>query len=119
MGIKILVIEDDERNAELIKRILERNNFTIMHTTTAEDGIAFAYDHDPNLILMDINLPGIDGLEATHIIKADPYLKHIPVVAVTGHRDIEEACYDAGCIGYILKPITVTKLLIAFQRYGF
>ena len=109
----ILIIEDDEKNTKLIRAILERENYSIISTTEANSGIELAKRHKPFLILMDIQLPGLDGLSATKIIRNDPILKDIPIVGVSAHameEDIQKAL-EAGCSGYITKPIDVHSFL--------
>ncbi len=105
----ILVIDDNELNRKLVRAILQRGPYNIMEAVDAEGGIRLAREHRPGLILMDIQLPGMDGLSATRIIKQDPGLQEIPVVALTGHAmegDFEKAM-EAGCNGYISKPFNI------------
>lgn len=109
----ILIIEDDEKNTKLIRAILERENYEVISTIEARSGIELARKHRPFLILMDIQLPGIDGLSATRIIKSDPKIGGIPIVGVSAHameEDIKKAL-QAGCSGYITKPIDVHSFL--------
>ena len=103
----ILVIEDDELNMKLIQAVLELGNGKILSAKSAEEGIQLAREHHPDLILMDIRLPGMNGLEATRFIKDDPELKDIPVVALTAYADEEDEAeaIDAGCAAFIPKPI--------------
>lgn len=103
----ILVIEDNEFNMILVRDLLQFEDFTVVEAYDAEAGIRKARETTPDLILMDIQLPGMDGLVATRLIKADPALKEIPVVALTAYameRDKKQAI-AAGCIDYIPKPI--------------
>ena len=112
-GKKILIIEDDEKNTKLMRVILEREGYRILSTTEARSGIDMAREHRPFLILMDIQLPGLDGLSATRMIKLDPVTRDIPVVGVSAHameEDIEKAL-KAGCNGYITKPIDVHSFM--------
>ncbi len=103
----ILVIEDDELNMKLIQAVLELGNGKILSAKSAEEGIQLAREHHPDLILMDIRLPGMNGLEATRFIKDDPELKDIPVVALTAYayEEDEAEAIDAGCAAFIPKPI--------------
>jgi two-component system cell cycle response regulator DivK len=103
----ILVIEDDELNMKLIRGVLQLGNGQILEAKSAEEGIWLAREHHPNLILMDIRLPGMNGLEATRFIKNDPELKSIPVVALTAYanEEDEEEALDSGCTAFIPKPI--------------
>ncbi len=105
----ILVIEDDHLNLKLCRSILEMEGFNIIAAMAAEEGLKLAREHHPDLILMDIQLPGMDGLTATGIIKRDPDLKDIPVLALTAHAmdGDDHKAYAAGCSGYITKPIEV------------
>ncbi len=103
----ILVIEDNEFNMILVRDLLQLEDFTVVEAFDAEAGIRKARETIPDLILMDIQLPGMDGLTATRLIKKDPALKNIPVVALTAYameKDKKEAI-AAGCIGFIAKPI--------------
>jgi len=109
----ILVIEDNELNMKLMRGVFRMGNYQIIEAYDAETGIRLAREHQPFFILMDIQLPGMDGLKATQIIKADPELKDIPVVALTGFamQGDEEKAIDSGCDGYITKPIDVQEVL--------
>ena len=109
----ILVIEDNELNMKLMRGVFRIGDYQIIEAYDAETGIRLAREHQPFLILMDIQLPGMDGLKATQILKADPELKDIPVVALTGFamQGDEEKAKDAGCDGYITKPINVQEVL--------
>ncbi len=103
----VLVIEDNPLNMELVCDILEANDYAVYQACAAQEGIKIAKENNPNLILMDIQLPGMDGLEATQILKEDISTKDIPVVALTAHamKGDEEKALEAGCSGYITKPI--------------
>lgn len=96
-----------------MRGVFRIGGYQIIEAYDAETGIRLAREHQPFLILMDIQLPGIDGLKATQIIKADPDLKDIPVVALTGFamQGDEEKAVDAGCDGYITKPINIEEVL--------
>ena len=115
-NIKILVIEDNAMNMKLVRSLLRLKNFEVIEADDGEKGIKLAEEHLPNLILMDIQLPGIDGLTATSIIKKNPNLKHIPIIALTSHamRGDDTKAREAGCEGYITKPID-TRHFIAFR----
>ena len=108
MGAKtILVIEDNELNMKLLKGLLKMGRYKMLEATDAESGIKMVSEQRPDLILMDIQLPGMDGLTATKKLKSDPSIKDIPIVALTSyamHGD-EEKAQKAGCNGYITKPI--------------
>jgi len=104
---KILVVEDDALNMELVTDLLEVAGYTVLQAGTADDGIVIAREKLPALILMDIRLPGMDGLAATGILKEDAHTRHIPVVALTASVMLgdEPRALAAGCAGYIRKPI--------------
>ncbi len=104
---KIVVVEDDPLNMELVTDLLEVAGYTVLPAGTAMEGIDLARSAQPALILMDIRLPDISGLEATGILKKDPLTAHIPVVALTASvmPGDEAKSMDAGCSGYIRKPI--------------
>jgi FOG: CheY-like receiver len=109
----ILVIEDNEMNMKLIRAILKVGKYRMLEAMDAETGLRLVREHHPDLILMDIQLPGMDGLSATKIIKDDPDLKGIPIFALTGfamESDKEKAA-DVGFAGYIVKPFSVKALL--------
>ena len=115
----ILVVEDDHLNLKLCRSILEMEGFKIIAAMEAEEGLKLAHEHHPDLILMDIQLPGMDGLTATGIIKKDPNLKDIPVIALTAHAmdgdDLK--AYAAGCSGYITKPIEVRSFSESIRQW--
>ena len=116
---KILVIEDNELNLKLIDSLLKLGHYETVGAADAETGIQLAREHDPDLVLMDIQLPGMDGLHASRIIKADPELKDIPVVALTAHAMLgdEDKAKEAGCDGYLSKPIDTRTFLQTIGQY--
>ncbi len=109
----ILVIEDNEMNMKLMRAVLKAGNYRMMEASDAETGLRLVREHHPDLILMDIQLPYMDGLSATKIIKADPHLKDIPIFALTGFamESDKEKAMDIGLEGYIVKPFSVKILL--------
>ncbi len=109
----ILVIEDNEMNMKLMRAVLKTGHYRMLEAVDAETGLRLVRDHHPDLILMDIQLPGMDGLSATKIIKADPDLKDIPIFALTGFamESDKEKASDIGFAGYIVKPFSVKGLL--------
>jgi CheY-like chemotaxis protein len=109
----ILVVEDNEINMRLMRAVMARGNFRMLEALNAETGIRLAHEHRPDLILMDIQLPGMDGLSATRIIKENPLLKEIPIIAVSGYamNSDKEKAIEAGCIEYITKPYNVKELI--------
>ena len=100
---KVLVVEDNELNMKLVKDLLKIGKYQVFEAVDAERGIQLAREHQPNLILMDIQLPGMNGLCAIKLIKEDDSLKDIPVVALTSHAMAgdKDKAIKAGCIGYI------------------
>jgi len=111
-GEKILVVEDNAVNMELTADILGAAGYTVLQAENAERGIALARVERPALILMDVRLPGMDGLSATEILQGEAATRDIPVVALTAHamKGDEEKALAAGCKGYITKPIDATTL---------
>ncbi|WP_343075953.1 response regulator [Armatimonas rosea] len=117
---KILVVEDNPVNMELVTDLLEVAGFSFEMAMTAEEGIRLAEAGLPDLILMDIQLPGMDGLEATSILKKNPKTKHIAIVALTAHamKGDEERALAVGCIGYITKPINTRSFPRMVQEFA-
>ena len=117
--ITVLIIEDNALNMKLVRSMLKLAHYQVLEAKDAEDGILAAREHTPDLILMDIQLPGIDGLDATKILTNDPKLKHIPVVALTSYamQGDEEKAISAGCSGYIAKPIDTRNFLDILTGY--
>lgn len=116
---KVLVVEDNDLNMKLMRGIFKVGKYQIIEAVDAETGIDLARKHQPFLILMDIQLPGMDGLTATKIIKADPEMSNIPVVALTGFamQGDEEKALEAGCEGYITKPVAVQIVLDTINEF--
>ncbi len=115
----ILVVEDNELNLKLVKGLLTLGKFNTLTAPDAETGLELARTHRPDLILMDIQLPGLDGLSATRMIKSDENLRHIPVVALTSyamHGDDLKA-KAAGCNGYVTKPIDTRNFIKILESY--
>jgi CheY-like chemotaxis protein len=110
---KILLIEDNELNRDMLSRRLERKGYTVAIAVDGREGVAMASSDKPDLILMDMSLPELDGWQATQMLKADPGTRHIPVIALTAHAmsgDREKAL-AAGCDDYDTKPIEWPRLL--------
>jgi two-component system, cell cycle response regulator DivK len=105
----ILVVEDNERNLKLLRDVLEYAGYDVRVARTAEDGITLAVKEPPDLVLMDLQLPGIDGMEALRLLRENPRTADIPVVAVTAQamKHDRERALDAGFNGYVEKPISV------------
>ena len=104
---RILIIEDNVANMELAADLLEIAGFDVLQAPTAEIGLDLARSQAPDLIVMDIGLPGMDGLEATRILKGDPTTQHIPILGASSHamKGDQEKALAVGCDGYITKPI--------------
>jgi two-component system cell cycle response regulator DivK len=110
--LTVLYIEDNIDNRILVKRILEAEGYIVLEAGNANEGLSLIYEQCPNLVLVDINLPQIDGLTLTTHLREDPKYDDIPIVAITADviRGNEEKTYSAGCNGYIQKPIDVDRL---------
>lgn len=107
MNPRILIIEDNELNLELASDLLEIKGFVVLQARSAEAGLRLAHQTAVDLILMDLSLPGMDGLAATREMKQDPVTRHLPILALTAHamRGDAEIIAQAGCDGYLTKPI--------------
>ena len=118
MPKKVLIVEDNELNMKLFSDLLEAHGYETRETREGLKAISIAKSFMPDLILMDIQLPEVSGLEVTKWIKDDDTLAHIPVVAVTAFamKGDEKRIRDGGCEGYIAKPITVTTFLSTVRK---
>ena len=118
--MRILVIEDTEDNRTILRDLFHSAGHEVIEAVNGEDGVAAAGREHPDLILMDIQLPIIDGYEATRRIKSMPDLHLIPIIAVTSHAlaDDEEKARAAGCDDYVAKPFSPRQLLAKVQRYA-
>jgi two-component system cell cycle response regulator DivK len=114
---RILIVEDNEMNRDMLSRRLERKGYEVLIAVDGEMGIAVARASAPDLILMDMSLPVVDGWEATRRLKHDEALKHIPVIALTAHAmaNDREKALDAGCDEYDTKPIELPRLLAKME----
>jgi two-component system cell cycle response regulator DivK len=119
MSKRILYVEDNFQNKRLVRKILSARGYTILEADDGYTGVEMARNEMPDLIFMDINIPGIDGIEATQIIKSDPSTAHIPIVALTANamRGDRERFLAAGCDDYRPKPISTSDLLDVVQRF--
>jgi two-component system cell cycle response regulator DivK len=115
----ILVVEDNERNLKLLRDVLEYAGYHVHAARTAEDGIALAVTEPPDLVLMDLQLPGIDGVEALRRLRRSPRTAGIPVVAVTAQamKQDRERALRAGFDGYVEKPISVRTFPDQVRRF--
>ncbi len=116
---RILVIEDNPSNMKLVILVLDKAGYQTIQATDAETGLRLVREQQPDLILMDVQLPGMDGLEATRLLKADPATRQIIVLALTAFamRNDAERIRAAGCDGYIVKPIEYKSFLAEVERW--
>ena len=114
----ILVVEDNDKNRKLVRDVLTATGYRLVEAATGEDGVRLAREHRPNLILMDIQLPGIDGMEALRRLRADEATRPIPVIAVTASAMTHDRqkIMAAGFDGYQSKPISVRPFLEAVRQ---
>jgi two-component system, cell cycle response regulator DivK len=112
-GKRILVVEDTEDNRQILRDLLSAAGFELIEAHDGEAGVAMAGEHLPDLILMDFQLPLLDGYEATRRLKVNPATRHIPVIAVTSYAlsGDEAKAMQVGCRGYIAKPFSPRELL--------
>ncbi|MDX1422701.1 MAG: response regulator [Kiloniellales bacterium] len=115
----VLVVEDNDLNMKLFHDLLEAHGYNILQTKDGMEALQLARQHRPDLILMDIQLPEVSGLEVTKWLKEDDKLKSIPVIAVTAFamKGDEEKIREGGCEAYIAKPISVTNFLQTVERF--
>ncbi len=115
----ILVVDDNDRNRKLAGDVLRLARFRMIEAVTAADGIALASEHLPDVILMDLRLPDLDGTEATRMLRDEPRTSHIPVVAMTALplHGREDWLSDAGFAGYVVKPIDIDTFPDAVRRF--
>lgn len=119
MSKTILIVEDNELNMKLFNDLLQAHGYDTVQTMDGRDAIKLAREHMPDLVLMDIQLPEISGLEVTKMMKADDELRSIPVIAVTAFamKGDEEKIREGGCEGYIAKPISVPTFLETVSKF--
>ena len=117
-GELILIVEDNEKNRKLVRDVLQVKGYTTIESETAEEGIKLALDKSPALILMDIQLPGIDGITALKQLRVEPKTKEIPVIAITASAMTHnrQTMLAEGFDGYQTKPISVKDFLAEVQR---
>ena len=115
----ILIVEDNDLNMKLFNDLLQANGYETVQTMDGRDVLQLAHKHRPDLIIMDIRLPEISGLEVTKMLKAEDELKGIPVIAVTAFamKGDEQKFREGGCDGYIAKPISVPKFLETIAKF--
>ena len=114
-----LVVEDNPMNMELVCDLLEMQEHTVLQAVSGSEMLTHLKEHTPDLILMDIQLPGMDGLELTRILRSDPNTKAIPIIALTAHamKGDEERILKQGCSGYISKPIETRTFLDTVAKF--
>ncbi|HSR75907.1 MAG TPA: response regulator [Xanthobacteraceae bacterium] len=119
MAKTVLIVEDNELNMKLFHDLLEAHGYVTVGTRNGSEALDLARRHRPDLILMDIQLPEVSGLDVTKWLKADPVLKSIPVVAVTAFamKGDEERIREGGCEAYLSKPISVAKFIDTVRQF--
>ncbi|MFT0861030.1 response regulator [Ancylobacter sp. G4_0304] len=119
MSKTVLIVEDNELNMKLFNDLLEAHGYVTLGTRNGVEAMDLARKHRPDLILMDIQLPEVSGLDVTRWLKADPELKAIPVIAVTAFamKGDEERIREGGCEAYLSKPISVAKFLEKVRQF--
>ena len=119
MSKRILLIEDQEDNRRIVRDLLTSVGYELIEAVTGEEGVTLAERHRPDLILMDVLLPGLNGYDATRLIKSKPELQQIPIIAVTSYAlsgdDIK--ALEAGCDAYIAKPFSPRELLAKIREF--
>ncbi len=119
MSKHVLVVEDQPDNFQIMVDMLSNAGYGVLKAVTGDEGVAMAHSHVPDLILMDVMLPGLDGYEATRRIRATDALRHIPIIAVTSYAmDGEELrAAEAGCDAYFSKPVSPRALLAKIREF--
>jgi two-component system, cell cycle response regulator DivK len=118
-GESVLIIEDNARNLKLVRDVLQFHGYTTLEAETGEAGIELAREHHPALILLDVQLPGMDGRAVVKILKEDAHTQHIPIIALTAYamKGDQESLLAEGFDGYISKPIDIKKLPQMVESY--
>jgi two-component system cell cycle response regulator DivK len=116
----ILYVEDNFENKLFVRRVIESMGHEMLEAENGLDSLTLAAERIPDLILMDVNIPGMDGLETTQRIKQNPRLTHIPIIALTANamKGDKERCLAAGCDGYMQKPVGVSDLRREITHYN-
>ena len=120
VGEPVLIVEDNEKNTKLFRDVLQATGYSTLEATTGEDAIALAVANEPALVLMDVQLPGIDGVETLARLRANQRTASIPVIALTAQAmsGDRERFLDVGFDGYLSKPVDVTELIRAVQEHS-
>ncbi len=119
MSKRVLVIEDQEDNRRIVRDLLTSAGYDMIEAATGEEGLTLAAANPPDLILMDIQLPGMDGYETTRRLRANPALRRIPIIAVTSYAlsGDDAKALEAGCDAYVTKPFSPRALLAKIREY--
>lgn len=119
MSRRILVVEDQEDNRRILRDLLASAGYEIVEAVTGKEGVSMAQMHRPDVIIMDIQMPEMDGYEATRQIKANSALRDIPIIAVTSYAlsGDDKKAYEAGCVDYITKPFSPRQLLAKIEEF--
>ena len=119
MAKLILIIDDDPKNVVLVRDLLQVNGYSTNEATDGKEGVELAKANKPDLILMDIQMPEMDGLEATRILKTDAATRNIPIIALSSYAMMgdKERILEAGCDGYLSKPVDIKELLKTVAEY--
>ena len=119
MNNRILLIEDNEQNRYLVTFIMQGRGWEVVHAADGPSGLALAAESDPALILLDVQLPGMDGYAVARALRADPRLDAVPVIAVTSYAMAgdRERCIEAGCNGYLEKPIDPQRFAAQVEAF--
>jgi two-component system cell cycle response regulator DivK len=119
MSRRILVVEDQEDNRRILRDLLASAGYEIVEAVTGKEGVSMAQMHRPDVIIMDIQMPEMDGYEATRQIKANSALRDIPIIAVTSYAlsGDDKRAYEAGCVDYITKPFSPRQLLAKIEEF--
>lgn len=114
---KVLVVEDTEVNRIMLSQRLEKRGYDVVLAVDGEEGVAKAREEDPDIVLLDMNLPKMDGLEVIHTLKESEQTKHIPIIALTAHSitKTRDATMDAGCDEYETKPVDFERLVAKME----
>ena len=115
---KVLLVEDNEMNRDMLSRRLTRRGFDVVFAADGKQGVALARSEKPDIILMDMSLPVMDGWEATRCVKADDATRSVPVIGLTAHamRGDREKAIEAGCDDYDTKPVEIDRLIAKIER---
>ena len=116
---QVVVVEDNERNMKLFREVLEATGYRALEAVTGKQAVALTAEHQPDLVLMDIHLPDIDGVEALRLLRADERTASVPVLALTAQamEGDRESFLAVGFDGYLSKPVNIADLLDAVKRY--